>query len=85
MLVTASAIVVGQYKFFNGKPFVVTWWAFAIVGLAATGIRWLAVSVFYGDIVDLQTVGVEYLLTVALYPVVGWLLARAQMSLIKDA
>jgi rod shape-determining protein MreD len=85
MLVIASALVVGQYKFFNGKPFVVTWWAFAIVALAATGMRWLAVSVLYGDIVDLQTVGVEYLLTVALYPVVGWLMARAQMLFIKDA
>lgn len=85
MLVVASYIVVSQYKFFIGKPFAVTWWAFAIVALAATMARWLAVSVLYGNIVDLQTVGVEYLLTVAIYPVVGWLMARAQMLFIKDA
>lgn len=85
MLLVASAIVVGQYKFFYGKPFVVTWWAFAIVALAATGIKWLAVSIVFGAIVDLHTIGIEYLLTVALYPLIGWLLARAQMIFIKDA
>lgn len=84
LLVTA-AIVIGQFKFFVGKPFVVIWWAFAVVAFAATGTRWLAVSLVYGDIVDLQTIGVEYLLTVALYPLLGWFLGRVQMLFIKDA
>lgn len=85
MLLVAAGIVVGQYKFFHGKPFVVSWWAFAIVALAAAGTKWLAVSVVFGAGVDLQTVAMEYLLTVVLYPVIGWLLARAQLLLIRDA
>ncbi|WP_245913465.1 rod shape-determining protein MreD [Caenispirillum bisanense] len=85
MLLITTSIVVSQYKFFNGKSFAVTWWAFALVGLIAAGTKWLAVSLIYGLSADLQTVAVEYLLTLALYPVLGWLLARAQLYLIKDA
>lgn len=84
-LLIATGIVVSQYKFFNGKSFAVTWWAFALVGLLAAGAKWLAVALIYGVVADLQTVAVEYLLTLALYPALGWLLARAQIYLIKDA
>lgn len=85
LLLIATAIVVGQYKFFNGKSFAVTWWAFALVALIAMGCKWVAVSLLYGVAADLQTVTVEYLLTLALYPLLGWLMARAQLYLIKDA
>ncbi|GAA0583525.1 rod shape-determining protein MreD [Caenispirillum bisanense] len=84
-LLIATGLVVSQYKFFKNKSFAVTWWAFAVVAFLATGARWLAVSLIYGVGTDLQTVAVEYMLTLALYPVLGWVLARAQLYLIKDA
>ena len=78
-------VVLYQQKFFNAKPFVVTWFAFIFVAAGAALLRWIAVGL-------IATSGftppgpsfASYLLTVALYPLVGWLLAKAQMKLMGN-
>lgn len=78
-------IVLRQQKFFNAKPFVVTWFAFIFVAAGAALIRWIAVG-FIADS-GFTPVGpsfASYLITVAVYPLIGWVLAKAQLKLMGN-
>lgn len=75
-------IVLRQQKFFNAKPFVVTWFAFVFVAAGAALIRWLAVGLVFDDgFTPLGPIFGSYLMTIALYPLIGWLLAKTQVKL----
>lgn len=84
VLLLVHVAVIGQYRFFNGRPFVVTWWAFALVAAGAFGLTWLAASMVHGVLIDAKGPFYGYLMTVAVYPVVGWLLARLQIAFLRD-
>ncbi|MCA0201288.1 MAG: rod shape-determining protein MreD [Proteobacteria bacterium] len=75
-------IVLRQQKFFNAKPFVVTWFAFIFVAAGAALIRWIAVGLIADSgFTPVGPMFASYLITVAVYPLVGWLLAKAQVKL----
>jgi rod shape-determining protein MreD len=85
VLLLCQRVVVHQQKFFNSKPFVVTWAAFAFVALGAALIRWLCVGlVASGGFTPIGALFVAYLISVAIYPLVAWLLAKAQMKLLAE-
>ena len=85
VLLLCQGIVVHQQKFFNSKPFVVTWMAFAVVALGAALVRWFCVGIVASSgFTPLGTLLITYLISVAVYPLVAWLLARAQMRLLAD-
>jgi rod shape-determining protein MreD len=84
MLLLVHAVVVTQYKFFHGKSFTVTWWAFVVVAAFASVVRWLCISALQGTFVSPQAPLYAYLMTVALYPVIGWLLVRLHYHLLRD-
>ncbi len=84
MLLLVHAVVVTQYKFFHGKSFTVTWWAFVVVAAFASMVRWLCISALQGTFVSPQAPLYAYLMTVALYPVIGWLLVRLHYHLLRD-
>lgn len=73
-----------QRKFFLGKSFAVAWWAFGLLAAGAVGLAWLLVSVLGGRAVDPAPVMFEYLLTLAVFPLLTWALARTQMAFLKD-
>jgi len=83
-LLLTHAVVISQYRFFNARSFAVTWWAFTLVAAGAMVVKWLAVSLVYGTLVDASAAFYSYLMTVAIYPVVGWLLARVQIAFLRD-
>lgn len=83
-LLLVQGLVVSQYKFFYGKAFAVTWWAFILVAGGAVLVKWLCVSAIYGDVLDGEAALMAYLMTVAFYPPVAWLLARTQMAFLRD-
>lgn len=83
-LLLIHAVVMHQYRFFNARSFAVTWWAFGLVAAGAVLVQWLAVSVVYGTLVDASAAFYGYLMTVAIYPMVGWVLARVQIAFLKD-
>ncbi|MGE4065070.1 MAG: rod shape-determining protein MreD [Rhodospirillaceae bacterium] len=75
-------IVLRQQKFFNAKPFAVTWFAFVFIAAAAALIRWLAVGFMSGSgFTPAGPIFASYLITVAVYPLIGWLLAKTQAKL----
>lgn len=85
VMLLVQGVTASQRRFFLGKTFLVAWWAFAMVAGGAMAIAWLLVSGLYGQIVEPRAVFFEYLLTVALYPLLGWLLARTQVAVLKGA
>jgi hypothetical protein len=77
--------VSSRRRFFLGKGFMVTWWAFAMVGGGALALTWLLTSALLGRWMDVQPAMFAYLLTLASYPVFGWFLIRAQVAFLRDA
>lgn len=71
-------------RFFNAKPFVVTWYGFAILSLVVMLSRWLMVSIYYGQFLPLTILLFSYLVTIAAYPVISLLLGLVHNSLISD-
>ena len=70
--------------YFNAKPFVVTWYGFALFCLITMLARWLLVSVYYSQFLPLPLLMFSVFATIAFYPVIGLVNAFVQNSLMKD-
>lgn len=70
--------------YLNGKPFVVTWYGFALLCLITMMSRWLLVSVYYSQFLPLSLMMFSLLFTIAFYPVISLVNAFVQNALMKD-
>lgn len=78
-------VTLRQATFFHGKPFAITWFAFVFIAAGATVLRWVTVGIIApSGFTPLGPVFAAYLITIAIYPLVGWLLAKAQTKLMGD-
>lgn len=77
--------VASQRRFFLNKPFFIAWVAFAIVGGGAMTTSWVLVSILNSTWMDPLPLAISYALTVALYPILSWLMVKIQMRLLRDA
>lgn len=84
VLLLVQGVAAAQRRFFLGKSFLVAWWAFGLLAAGAMGMAWLLISLLGGQVVDPAPVFFEYLLTMGLFPLLTWLLARTQMAFLKD-
>ena len=85
ILLLCQRVVFHQHKFFNNKPFGIIWLAFALVAAGAGLLRWICVGlVAPGGFTPIGQMFTAYLMTVAMYPVVGWFLAKAHMKLLAQ-
>ncbi len=64
-------IVSSLIRFLNGKAFVVLWIGFAIVLLPVIFSKWVVMSFYYEQVLPLGLLIFSYLLTVAIYPIIG--------------
>lgn len=71
-------------KFFNAKPFIVTWYGFCLLSFVAMFARWLLVSVYYSQFLPLSMLLFAYLVSVAAYPLISLVLAFIQNNLIQE-
>ena len=85
VLIVVQAVVVSQRRFFHGKTFLVEWWGFMLVAPGAALLSWVLASLYYGVLVAPRPLGFQLLLTIALYPCLTWLFARAQQHLLRPA
>lgn len=84
VLLLVQGVSAAQRRFFLGKSFMVAWWAFGLLAAGSIGLSWLLVTILSGRVVDAAPVIFEYLLTMGLFPLLTWLLARTQMAFLKD-
>lgn len=84
VLLLVQGVAASQRKFFLGKSFLVAWWAFGLLAAGASGLEWMLVTVLLGRVIDPSAVFFQYLLTMGLFPVLTWTLARTQMAFLKD-
>ncbi|WP_413205527.1 rod shape-determining protein MreD [Rhodospirillum sp. A1_3_36] len=84
VLLLTQVVVASQYKFFLGKPFMVSWWAFSLVAAGAALVKWLAVSAIYGTFVDMTALFFSYLFTLTVYPPFAWLFGRVQAMFFRE-
>ncbi|MBB4265167.1 rod shape-determining protein MreD [Roseospira visakhapatnamensis] len=85
VLLVVQWVIVTQYRFFVGKPFMVTWWVLGLVALVAVLTKAMAVALLTGHLASPIALAASYALTVLLYPPLGWLFGRAQVLLDKAA
>jgi len=85
VLLLIQGATASQRRFFLGNTFAVAWWGFALVAFAAVVLAWLLASVVYGQLLQVRAVMFQYLLTLSLYPVVSWGLAKTQAALMRQA
>ena len=79
-----QGMTASQRRFFHGKSFLVAWWAFGLVAVVALMLQWILVSVIFGHMLAPQAVIVEFVMTVAFYPLLSWLFARTQLALMRQ-
>ena len=80
VLLLVHAGLVAQQKNFHGKPFALVWCGFAFAALAATLISVALAYFLVGRTAEGPALFLQFALTVALYPIVGWVLTRAQRA-----
>jgi rod shape-determining protein MreD len=85
ILLLAYAVVLGQREQLAMRRFTVVWSGFLAVAAAAAVLQWGVVSLFYGMLVDVRAFLFQGVLTVAVYPVVSYLLACVQRMLLMRA
>lgn len=84
VLLLVQGVAAGQRRFFLGKSFMVAWWAFGLLAAGSAGLSWILVAILSGQILDPRPVLFQYMLTLGLFPLLTWVLARTQMAFLKD-
>jgi len=85
VLLLVYGIVRSQRRFLIGKSFLVLWWAFLLITPAAVAAQWAATSLLARAMVDPLPGAFQVLLTVAAFPLLTWLLVRAQRAFLRHA
>ena len=77
------AVVVSQRRFLLGKSFLLVWWGFALVVAGASFAIWLLVCVLERSLIDLRPAFFQAVMTLATFPFLTWLFARAQRAYLR--
>lgn len=82
-LLLVRNLMVVQQRFFLARSFPVVWSCFVLLVPAVEVARWLLSSLWWGHLFALRPALFEVLLTIALYPLVSWLLTRVHNQIPK--
>jgi rod shape-determining protein MreD len=82
VLLIAYALVLSQREYLLMRRFTVVWVGFLAVAAVTAVLQWAVVSLFYGMLLDVRAFLFQGVLTVAVYPVVSYLLVRVQRTLL---
>lgn len=85
VLLIVYGLVLSQREHLLMRPFTVVWVGFLAVAAAAAALQWVVVSLFYGMLLDIRAFLFQGVVTVAVYPVVSYLLVRVQRTLLMRA
>jgi rod shape-determining protein MreD len=78
VLLAAYGVTVSQRRYFHNRSFVQVWAGFAVVSLAVVVLGWVLAMIHGGGFAPPRAAAFQYLLTLAIYPLVTWVLHGAQ-------
>lgn len=78
VLALAHELGVSQRRVFLGSSFLVNWAAFALVIGVVLPICWALMSLLHWELLPMLPLTTQLLLSLALYPVIYWLLSRLE-------
>jgi rod shape-determining protein MreD len=76
----ARVVVVPQRRFFVDRLFPFLWGGFTLLAAVAIAFLWLLGSVLAGVMLDMRAATLQWVLTVACFPAVTYLLVRVQRA-----
>jgi rod shape-determining protein MreD len=80
LLLLARAVVLPQRRFFINRLFPFVWMGFTLLAATAIVFLWLLGSAIEGTWLDLRAATLQWVLTVATFPAVAYLLMRVQRA-----
>ena len=78
VLLLVRHFVEANQRFLVDKPFPVIWFGYALVSAGAVAAIWALTSILFWLAVDPRAAIFQYLVALALYPVVAWVFGRSQ-------
>ncbi|MGB0749326.1 MAG: rod shape-determining protein MreD [Magnetospiraceae bacterium] len=84
VLLLVYGSVLSQRRFLYGKSFAVVWLGFLFVGLGASIAIWLLGCLNLVTLLPLRPFFHQYLMTVALFPLVAWLLVTWERMVLRE-
>ena len=78
LLLLAQMLVLTQRRFFVDRLFPFLWLGFTLLAAAAVAFLWLAGGMMGGLVLDPRPATLQWVLSVACFPVVGYVLMRIQ-------
>jgi len=85
VMLIACGLARSQQPHIAGRPFALHWAAFVIIATLAELLRWALLSAIASGFVGLAPVSLHLLMTVAVYPVLAWVLTRCQSAFLRQA
>ncbi len=79
-LLLTRSVLMAQRRFFINRLFPVLWAGFLVTAAAVVAFEWALVSALHGGVLGARPVIFEALLTVAIFPLGSYLLARTQRA-----
>lgn len=82
VLLGVHAVTLSQRRILVGQSFLLVWAGFVLVAAGAFAVIWALSSLLAGTMIDAQAAIFATVLNVAVYPVMGFIFAHAQRSLL---
>ena len=79
-----NGVTVSQRTVFIGKPFVMSWAGFTVVGSGAMALQWLIMSLLNFTLIGPEPMVFQLLITLALFPAVALALNGLQRAVYRD-
>src|SRR6266436_5682611 len=78
-------VVLPQRRFFVDRLFPFVWGGFTLLAVAAIAFLWLLGSMLTGAMLDMRAASLQWVLTVACFPAVAYLLMRVQRAFVPSS
>lgn len=83
ILLIAAGVVRSQAKALNGRPFGILWAVFGVVAFGAGAVQWLVLLLLMGGGVAPWPAVFQFLVTLAIFPPVAWMLLRLRRAAMR--
>jgi len=84
VFLTIYGVAVTQRRFIAGKSFLIYWFGFVMLALAAAVESWVLGSAWYFAVLDLRPVVFQFLVSVGIFPILAWMLLQWQQTVLGD-